>query len=198
MPTEHNKFKVMRGDTWPFRIKFSDKLTFYDGVCATSAPTKITSATAAFTSANLEQKITLAGAGPDGGLYEGKIAAVDSSTQVTVSPVIQTAVTASELTVNKAVNITGNLLIFTLKTSNTAADVASSASGCQEKVTAAAGADSTAGIGRIPVPIAKTALINPAVYYYDIQRVISGSPATVQTPVYGTIEVLEDTTIAVA
>lgn len=196
MPTKRNLGPFMRGDSWSLQVDFSDKFEFCDGACSTTAPTKITSGTAAFTTANLNQKITLAGAGLDGADYSGKIIGIDSGTQVTVCPSVLSSVSVGELTVNKAVNITGNLLFFTLKSDKSAADpvpAAPTAAGFQEVVTAPANAESVAGIGRITCPIAKTSVVAaPADFYYDIQRVIVGSPNQAFTPVYGTIPVLED------
>lgn len=186
----------MRGDTWPIRVDFATKREVCDGAASTSAPTKITSATASFNSTHLNQDITLAGAGEGGVKYEGQIAAIDSATQVTVCPKISETVTAEELTFGQAINITGDLLFFTLKTSPDDLDAAAV---LQHSVTAPANAESTAGIGRIPVPIAKTALVTPATYSFDVQRVTPGNPPTlVETPQYGTIEVLPDITRSTA
>lgn len=183
----------MRGDTWPLRIDFSSTVEKCDGAASTSAPTKITSATASFNSSHLNQDITLKDAG-DGEDYSGTITAIDSSTQVTVCPTISTTVTNKKLTFGQAIDITGNLLFFTLKTSNSDADPGA----LQEKVTAPVNAESTAGIGRIPVPSTKTILVPAATYNFDFQRVVSGSPPYVETPRHGMVEVLEHTTILVA
>lgn len=70
-----------------------DLVSTFDGACNTGAPTKITSASAAFTTyATVGQRITLAGAGAGGAMYVGTITAIDSATQVTVSPNISTTV----------------------------------------------------------------------------------------------------------
>jgi hypothetical protein len=75
-----------------------DLVTVFDGACSTAANTKITSATAAFTTnAKVGQRITLAGAGASGAQYTGTIAAIDSATQVDVSPAISTTVSAKGL-----------------------------------------------------------------------------------------------------
>jgi hypothetical protein len=196
MPTKLKLDPVMRGDTWgPYELRFSNTSEVCDGACSTSAPTKITSLTAAFTSASLNKAITLAGAGEQGKDYEGRITAVDSGTQVTVCPTIKTTVSAGELTFGVAEDITGDTLTLTLKTSNSVLDPAAA---LQNSETMPSNASSTAGIGFIGAPIAKTALVAPATYYYDIQRVIHGSPNTVYTEVYGTLPVLADTSITVA
>jgi hypothetical protein len=70
-----------------------DLVTTFDGACNSAAPTKITSATAAFVATDVGKRITLAGAGAAGAQYTGTISAVDSGTQVTVSPNITTTVT---------------------------------------------------------------------------------------------------------
>ena len=183
----------MRGDTWTIRIRFSDIETVCDGAASTSAPTKITSATAAFASDNLDQSITLAGAGAGGADYSGRITAIDSATQVTVCPSIKTPVSGGELTFGTAVDITANRLYLTLKESNDDADPGAA----QFQNTMPANADSAAGIGFIVCPSNLTAAVTPKVYNYDIQRVITGAPPTVQTPVYGTMEVLQHTTVSV-
>lgn len=72
--------------------------TVFDGACNTAAPTKITSATAAFVSGDINKRITLAGAGASGDMYVGIITAIDSTTQVTVSPSISTTVSTKGLT----------------------------------------------------------------------------------------------------
>lgn len=75
-----------------------DLVTVFDGSCSTGAPTKITSATAAFTTnASVGQRITLAGAGTSGAMYVGVITNIDSATQVTVSPSISTTVSSKGL-----------------------------------------------------------------------------------------------------
>lgn len=75
---------------------FDHKVVF-DGACSTGAPTKITSATAAFVATDNGKRITLAGAGASGAMYVGTITAIDSATQVTVSPSISTTVSAKGL-----------------------------------------------------------------------------------------------------
>lgn len=194
MPTKKKLPAQMRGDTWTIRVKFSDIENVCDGAASTTAPTKITSATAGFASNNLDQPITLKGAGAQGADYSGKITAVDSGTQVTVCPDISTAVTRKELTVGKAVDITANKLTLTLKTSNGDPDPGV----LQAVATVPAGADATAGIGFIAAASDKTKLVAaPATYFYDIQRLIPGSPPVIQTPVYGEIPIIEDTTLAI-
>lgn len=183
----------MRGDTWPLRIDFSSTVEKCDGAASISTPTKITSATASFNSTHLNQDIMLSDAG-DGEDYNGTITAIDSTTQVTVCPAISTTVANKRLTFGQAIDITGNLLFFTLKVSNADADPGV----LQEKVTAPVGAESTAGIGRIPVPSTKTILVGASSYNFDFQRVVPGSPPYVETPQYGMIEILEHTTASVA
>lgn len=72
--------------------------TLHDGAADTGANTKITSATAQFTAADRGRSIVLVGAGVSGADYVGAITAVDSTTQVTVSPTILTTVTGQDLT----------------------------------------------------------------------------------------------------
>lgn len=69
-----------------------DHVVVFDGTCSTGAPTKITSATINFTNADLNKRIVLSGAGAAGAQYVGAITAIDSATQVTVSPSISTTV----------------------------------------------------------------------------------------------------------
>jgi hypothetical protein len=72
-----------------------DLVTTFDGACNTAANTKITSASAGFTAnAKVGHRITLAGAGASGAQYTGTITAIDSNTQVNVSPAIATTVSA--------------------------------------------------------------------------------------------------------
>lgn len=73
--------------------------TTFDGACSTGAPTKITSATMAFTSADVGLRITLAQAGLNNVMYQGTITAVDSATQVTVSPNIVNTVSTRGLSI---------------------------------------------------------------------------------------------------
>jgi hypothetical protein len=75
-----------------------DLVTVFDGAANVASNTKITSATAAFTTnAVVGQRITLAGAGAAGAQYTGTITAIDSATQVNVSPTISTTVSAKGL-----------------------------------------------------------------------------------------------------
>lgn len=69
-----------------------DLRSFFDGACNSGAPTKITSATIAFTSLDLGKRITLTEAAASGAMYAGTITNIDSATQVTVSPSITTTV----------------------------------------------------------------------------------------------------------
>lgn len=69
-----------------------DLKTYSDGACSTGANTKITSATASFVSGDLGKRVTLAGAGASAAMYVGIITAIDSGTQVTVSPAVGTTV----------------------------------------------------------------------------------------------------------
>ncbi len=70
-----------------------DLITTFDGTCSTGAPTKIGSASALFTLGDVGKRITLAGAGVSNSMYVGVITAVDSATQVTVSPNVLTTQT---------------------------------------------------------------------------------------------------------
>lgn len=194
MPTKKKLLPVMRGDTWTIKVIISDVTTVLDGACLVSAPSKITSASAAFTAASVGKSIKLDGAGPSGADYSGRIVARDSATQVTVSPNISAGVAAKELAFGVPVDITDNVLWLTLKNNNDDVDPGV----VQEKTPPLpANANSTAGIGFIVVGSDKT-LVAPKTYSYDIQWIRPGTPPIVQTPVYGTIDVLEDTTRAVA
>ena len=184
----------MRGDSWSIRVVISDISTVLDGACLVSAPSKITSLTAAFAATSVGKSIKLEGAGPSGADYLGRIVARDSATQVTVSPNISMSVTNKELAFGVPVNITGNALWLTLKNNNDDVDPGV----LQVKLTLPANADSVAGIGFIVAGSDKTILVAPKTYSYDIQWIQPGTPPAVQTPVYGTIEVLEDTTRAIA
>lgn len=70
-----------------------DLITTFDGTCSTGAPTKITSASALFVAGDVGKRITLAGAGVSNSMYVGTISAVDSATQVTVTPNVLTTQT---------------------------------------------------------------------------------------------------------
>jgi hypothetical protein len=72
----------------------------FDGACSTAANTKITSATIAFVAGDVGKRITLNGAGASSAMYVGTISAVDSSTQVTVSPTITTTVSGQGIQVS--------------------------------------------------------------------------------------------------
>lgn len=71
-----------------------DLVTVFDGACSTGANTKITSATANFsTQAFINMRVTLNSAGSSNAKYVGTITNIDSNTQITVSPAITTSVT---------------------------------------------------------------------------------------------------------
>lgn len=76
-----------------------DMRTVFDGACNSAANTKITSATAAFVAADVGKKIVLPFAGASGATYSGTITAIDSTTQVTVSPAISTTTSARGLSI---------------------------------------------------------------------------------------------------
>jgi hypothetical protein len=63
-----------------------------DGICDTSANTKIQSNGITFVAGDVGKVIMLVGAGDGGIMYVGEITAIDSSTQVTVTPAISTTV----------------------------------------------------------------------------------------------------------
>lgn len=77
-----------------------DHRVVFDGAASTGANTKITSATAAFVAADLNKRIVLTGAGASGAMYVGTVTNIDSATQVTVSPVISTTVSAKGLQIH--------------------------------------------------------------------------------------------------
>ncbi|CAN5814063.1 hypothetical protein BH20PSE1_BH20PSE1_01040 [soil metagenome] len=191
MPTKLKLPAVMRGDTWNIRVVFSDMLTTFDGACTLAAPNKITSASAAFTTASAGRKIRLDGAGEGGAEYEGKIMARDSATQVTVSPNISKAVSAKDLAYGVPVDISGHRVRFTLKNKLTDPDPGV----LQTDLTCPADANSVAGIGFIVATSTQTLAVPAKEYFYDIQRSIAGSPPTVMTAVYGPMEVLEHATV---
>jgi len=76
-----------------------------------------------------------------------------------------------------AVDITGWQVWLTLKDAESDLDASAV---IQKKVTAPAGADATAGILSMVVTSVDTAITAKS-YYYDVQRIISGSPPDVQT-----------------
>lgn len=81
-------------------VEFADVRAVADGVANTGADTKVTSATAGFGAADLGRSVVLVGAGAAGIDYVGAITAVDSATQVTVSPVISTTVSGDGIHAN--------------------------------------------------------------------------------------------------
>lgn len=191
MPERKKLPAVMRGDTWNIRVVFSEMLPTLDGACTLAAPNKITSATAAFTTASVGRKIRLDAAGENGKEYKGKIMARDSATQVTVSPEVSKAVSAKDLSYGVPIDISSQKVRLTLKKKLSDADPGV----LQVVVTAPVNADSIAGRGFIIADSDDTALVAPGVYFYDVQRSITGTPPQVFTPAYGQMEVLEDTTL---
>lgn len=96
-----------------------DLVSVFDGACSAGAPTKITSATALFTTlATVGQRITLAGAGVSGAMYVGAITALDSAGQVTVSPSISTTVSGKGLQFGTDNTAAANALITLVNTTN--------------------------------------------------------------------------------
>lgn len=82
-----------------YGVTFDHRVVF-DGACSTGANTKITSATAAFVAADNGKRIVLATAGASSAPYVGTITAIDSATQVTVSPAISTTASAKGLQIH--------------------------------------------------------------------------------------------------
>lgn len=82
-----------------YGAKFDHRVLF-DGACSTGAPTKITSATAAFVAADLGKRILLTGAGASGAKYIGTITNIDSTSQVSVSPSISTTVSSKAVQIH--------------------------------------------------------------------------------------------------
>ncbi len=98
--TDYKRFTGRQYDAQADFGFVGDLQSVFDGSCSTGAPTKITTAGAiVFTSAMVGKRITLAGAGTSGAMYVGTITALDSATQVTVSPSISTTVTSRGLQV---------------------------------------------------------------------------------------------------
>lgn len=82
-----------------YGAKFDHRVVF-DGACAVGSPGIITSATIAFTAADVGKRIVLTGAGASGAQYVGSISSLNSGTSVNVSPNIATTVSAKGLQVH--------------------------------------------------------------------------------------------------
>lgn len=91
----------------------------------------------------------------------------------------------------KALDITGHELWFTLK--RDLADPDEQAA-LQKRVIFPAGTDAAAGIGVLTLESGETGSIEPGTYFYDLQRVIPGTPPVVTTLMSGRIAVLPDVT----
>lgn len=93
------------------------------------------------------------------------------------------------------VNITGDLIFFTLKTDRTQSDAQAALT---LKFTVPTGPYAVAGNVVITLKSTDTAALAAGKYYYDIQWVKAGTPPIVKTIFMGTVVVLLDSTIAVA
>ena len=91
-----------------------------------------------------------------------------------------------------AVDITGWVLWMTLKAERD--DIDANAA-MQVSATMPVDADSTAGIGYLVLSSTDTD-VSPDTYYYDIQRVITGTPPRVSTLKSGKIKVMQDITVS--
>lgn len=98
-----------------YGAKFDHRVVF-DGACSTGANTKITSATAAFVAADVGKRITLATAGASSAVYVGAITAIDSATQVTVSPAISTTASGKGLQIHTDDLAAWNALVADINT----------------------------------------------------------------------------------
>lgn len=78
-----------------------DHRVVFDGACTVAtSTTTINSATANFTNADLNKRIVLSGAGASGAQYVGTISAIQSTTAVTVTPVLTTTVATKGLQIH--------------------------------------------------------------------------------------------------
>ncbi|MBF0108758.1 MAG: hypothetical protein HQL76_06245 [Magnetococcales bacterium] len=95
------------------------------------------------------------------------------------------------------IDITGHELWFTMKHSPNDPDVAAV---LQKRIVFPATPESVAGAGSLTLHSTETAVIEPGVYFYDMQKVIPGIPGEPNTPpvvatlISGRIQVLPDIT----
>ena len=82
-----------------YGCKFDHRVVF-DGACNVGSPGIITSATIAFTAADVNKRIVLSGAGAAGAQYVGTIQSLNSSSSVNVTPAVSTTVAAKGLQVH--------------------------------------------------------------------------------------------------
>lgn len=91
----------------------------------------------------------------------------------------------------EAINITGHELWFTMKKNVTDADIKAI---IQKRVIFPSGSESENGIGTLTLTSDETKLIDPQIYFYDIQKVIPENPPVVVTVMSGKVNVLPDVT----
>lgn len=146
---------------------------------ATAGAWFLTSASAAFTAADVGRTITVAGAAAGPNLYTGTIMAVTSPTVVQVDPVLYTTVTAAALTITGA-----NTTIFSLATGSNVAqrsvtDCATTGTGYQ--ITSATAGFTASDVGRF-LTIAGAGFAS-SLYAGQIVGVTNATTAQLQAPV---------------
>lgn len=92
-------------------------------------------------------------------------------------------------------NVGGDTIYFTLKTTQTAADAAAA---LQYSYVLPSNASTAVGIADVSVPATKTAAVTPGTYFFDIQWKRNVTPAEVYTVALGKIVVRYDITITTA
>lgn len=88
-------------------------------------------------------------------------------------------------------DITGHIVTLTLKATMTDPDPGA----VQVQVVCPPGAESDAGTVTITIGSDQSKLLSPGTYFYDVQKVIPGSPPIVQTAVSGNVTVMADVTL---
>lgn len=92
-------------------------------------------------------------------------------------------------------NVGGDKLYFTLKSSQTDADVAAA---LQYIYTIPSNPETAVGIVKFSIPATSTATVVPGTYYYDLQWKHNATPNEVYTIALGKTKVLYDVTITTA
>ncbi|HAT48864.1 MAG: hypothetical protein HQL07_03900 [Nitrospirae bacterium] len=93
--------------------------------------------------------------------------------------------------VGAPIDVTGHELWFTMKREITDLDEDAV---LQKKIIFSSGAESENGIGTLTLDSTETGAIDPGNYFFDLQKVIPGSPPIVATLISGKISVLPDVT----
>ena len=89
------------------------------------------------------------------------------------------------------INISGHKLWFTMKINVTDADANAV---FQKEITFPENTDSENGVGALTLGSDETGTIEPGTYFFDIQKVIPGTPPIVATLLSGRVAVLSDIT----